>query len=489
MKKNWMKKAVVCGLILMFFGTGATGSIISSNNHYLDSFRYKVLQNFQYKENTITTDQYQLLIIAPTVFSGALQPLITHKNIHNVSTKLMTTEEIYDNYSGEDYKDNAERIKYAIKDALEQWGIKYVLLVGGLKRYFLCNPNNEDNWYVPARYSNLDLDGFPEPKYLSDLYFADIYWNGTKDFCDWNTGGDDDTLFGEWRWTGGMESKDARDLIPDVSVGRWPCRTVTEVSLLVDKTIQYENTDQTTQNWFHTILLAGGDSQDDTTPGNNGVIEGKIGTWKAFNWTLNRYNFTSVKLWPSEINSNITNLTWQQFLTEQNKGSGFTIMMGHGDIGSWFNHQYYANFQDWTIIRSLYLWSLHNDIKTPVAVVSGCLAACFDKDFWTGSTSFTIDCFCWVFTKQKNGGSIAALGNTAICRGVKGVENPNIYEGYLTTRFFEIYGNETDILGDIWKTEIARYVDHFNARNDILHCKSVEIWALLGDPSLKIGGY
>jgi hypothetical protein len=483
-----MKKAVVFGMIIIFFGTSAMGSIVSSHTHSLMNLLSEVPDNLQQKQTTPVTEKYQLLIIAPPIFSTALQPLITHKNNHGMKTMLLTTKDIYKNYQG---RDKAEQIKYAIKDGLEQWGIKYVLLVGGLKRYIFCNSAFENNWYVPARYSHLDLDGFPEPKYLSDLYFADIYWNGTTDFCSWNEGGYNDDLFGEWRWIQGIEFKDERDLIPDVSVGRWPCRTVNEVNILVDKTIWYESTNHTNQSWFQTILLAGGDSRDDTSPEDNGVIEGKIGTWKAFNWTLNRYDFfAKTTLWPSETDPTDTDLTVDKFFTEQNKGSGFTIMMGHGDIGSWFNHPYYADFHNWTFIRTIALrLSLTNDKKTPVVVVSGCLAACFDKNFWTGSPSFTIDCFCWVFTKLKNAGSIAALGNTAICRGVKGIENPDYYDGYLSTRFFEIYGNKTEILGDIWKINIARYVDTFDARNDVLDCKSVEIWALLGDPSLKIGGY
>lgn len=486
MKKNLIQKAVTCGLIILFVGTGALVSIVSSNTHSPGSYQNTLVQIFPWKETSTASQDYQLLIIAPQLFSGALQPLITHKDNRGMKTTLMTTQDIYRNYEGQD---KAEQIKYAIKGALEAWGIEYVLLVGGLKRYFFCNPFNEDDWHVPGRYSHLDLDGFPEPKYLCDLYYADIYWDGTTDFCSWNEGGKDGSLFGEWRWVGGTESKDERDLIPDVCVGRWPCRTVDEVNRMVQKTMWYESANHTKEDWFQRILLVGGDSQDDTSPGDPGVIEGKIGTWMAFNWTLNRYDFTPVMLWPSETDPTDTNLTVERFVDEQSKGSGFTVMLGHGDVGSWFNHQYHANFQDWTIIRSLHLWCLKNRYQTPVLVVGGCLAACFDKNFWTGSTSFTIDCFAWVFTKQSVGGSIAAIGNTAISRGVKGRENPHIYDGYLATRFFETYGNETEVLGDIWRMTITRYVNEFPARENILHCKSVEIWTLLGDPSLKIGGY
>jgi acyl-CoA synthetase (AMP-forming)/AMP-acid ligase II len=67
------------------------------------------------------------------------------------------------------------------KDALETWGVKYVLLVGGLKSLIWGNPRENINygakdWRVPVRYANL-LDNDPGG-YISDLYYADIYKQG-----------------------------------------------------------------------------------------------------------------------------------------------------------------------------------------------------------------------------------------------------------------------------------------------------------------------
>ena len=72
-------------------------------------------------------DVYDMVIIAPSEFSDELQPLIDHKNSHEVETTFKSTEEIYNEY---DAFDEAEEIKYFIKDAIEEWGIDYVLLVG-----------------------------------------------------------------------------------------------------------------------------------------------------------------------------------------------------------------------------------------------------------------------------------------------------------------------------------------------------------------------
>ena len=219
------------------------------------------------------------------------------------------------------------------------------------------------------------------------------------------------------------------------------------------------------------------------------MIEGKYANLKAYDWCKQRYDFSYVGLWPEEHPGGDTDLTVSNFLVNQNDGSGFTFFSGHGDLGTWFNHQYYTDFRNWINIRCLHLLFLTNGYKLPVVVIAGCHTAGFDKDFHGGSIYFTIECFSWMYTRKIFGGGIATVGNTAISRGEGGVGFTEIYNGYLSTRFFEVYGNGTDILGDIWMEEITQYVGNFNAADDLLHCKTVENWVLIGDPSLRIGGY
>ena len=49
------------------------------------------------------------------------------------------------------------------------------------------------------------------------------------------------------------------DLIPDVAVGRLPCRSEQEVKIMVQKIITYETT-IFNQPWFNTMLVAAGDT-------------------------------------------------------------------------------------------------------------------------------------------------------------------------------------------------------------------------------------
>ena len=68
---------------------------------------------------------------------------------------------------------------------------------------------------------------------------------------------------------------------------------------------------------------------------------------------------------------------------------------------------------------------------------------------------------------------------------------------YIENRFFyEIGINGTGTLGDAWGKAISDYLDKYPinwntpaAWDYSIDAKTVQQWVLLGDPSLKIGGY
>ena len=213
---------------------------------------------------------YDLVIIAPSVFTNALQPLINHKNSYDVETILKTTEEIFDEYNG---FDKPEEIKLFIRDALEEWNVKYILLVGGLKSVVGAKPRDDKNqgssgWYVPVRYTNMyDDPAFPlladslhDPGVISDLYYADIYEVGGE-FSSWD--GNNDGIY----LSLGMPDVDddpTIDFYPDVSLSRLACRSVKEVNTVVEKIINYERS-PADPSWFKKMIVISGDGFLDQT--------------------------------------------------------------------------------------------------------------------------------------------------------------------------------------------------------------------------------
>jgi len=212
--------------------------------------------------------QYKMVIITPPDFKNEAERLAQHKNEIGIPTFVKTTDEIYSSYSG---RDEPEKIKYFIKDSIEKYGIKYVLLFGGLKSKIYARARDNPNagiksWYVPVRYTNIfDNPKYPlaevlhDPGFVSDLYYADIYKYGGK-FDDWDSNGDD--IFISWNRPG-VEDDNMPDLYPDVYVGRLACRSINEAKIVVDKIINYE--EKCDESWFKRIMVVSGDGFLDQT--------------------------------------------------------------------------------------------------------------------------------------------------------------------------------------------------------------------------------
>jgi len=141
------------------------------------------------------------------------------------------------------------------------------------------------------------------------------------------------------------------------------------------------------------------------------------------------------------------------------------------------------------------------------------VGGCHNSQFNVTATSFLFDdalwvygpapeCFSWLLTKKIGGGTIATIGNTGLGYGRvgdsgdldgDGIDDPDCVEalgGYLETQFFKAYGiDRINVLGETWGQAIINFLNVYPGMDDKIDCKTVEQWALLGDPSLHIGGY
>ena len=431
------------------------------------------------EESIIFSDDYDMVIIAPRKFCLKLLPLVIHKNKNDISALLKTTEGIYDKYDG---RDNPEKIKYFIKYAVEEWGVKYVLLVGGLK-------GQRNDWYVPVRKTCND-DGW-ESGYISDLYYADIY-DGMGDFSSWDTNGND--IFAEWYYED--ELRDIIDYYPDVNVGRLACRNENEVSIAVDKIITYENRLKLLP-WNNKMIIAAGD----TFPSpNSNYYEGEIETNLSASY-MEATGFAIEKLWASE-----GTLRNHKIIRTIRKGAAFVHFAGHGNPFFWGTHP--PNDYDTWIngLRNFQMDGLRNGYKLPVVVVGGCHNSQFNvtllnifkgfKNEGLNYLNYTFwfmdwvpECWAWKMISTRNGGAIATIGNTGLGYGYGGESTLNGLGGWIEPRFFYNVGiQEATQLGQAHSKTISDFIDNFDVNDKYgqIERKTIEQWVLLGDPSLNI---
>ena len=472
------KISIICNIILILI------IILSINTLAVESEKGNI--NKQYKNfhnsdlSTINElELFDLLIITPEIFENKLQTLVEHKNNLDIKTKLVTTEKVYDEmfWYG---RDKAEKIKYFIKTALDEWDIKYVLLVGGRQ-----DQSFMESWFIPVRYSFLErkYGDYPERKFISDLYYADIY-DAEGNFSSWDD--DNDGIFSEW--PDNDIASDIPDLYPDVSVGRLPCRNNRDVEIIVNKIIDYE-TGLFSDSWFKNMVVVAGDTYTNKTQ----YIDGEVYTQMAID---NMPGFNPVKLWTSD--GSLSN-SWDTVKTI-NKGCGFIFFSGHGNPASWATHP--PNDETVWIdgMKLRYMPFLFNKNKLPICITgSGCFNNMFNVSFLNHPFSVYPIPKCWGegMTFNAHGGSIATIGSTAFS-----YESPDINSNrggieWLDIQFFKEYGiNDIDVLGECWSDTISAFLDNFSINwmdnsydGDAIIVKNVQQWLLIGDPSLKIGGY
>ncbi|KYK25848.1 hypothetical protein AYK20_04125 [Thermoplasmatales archaeon SG8-52-1] len=438
---------------------------------------------------SIIFDEYDMVIIAPDEFSASIQPLIDHKNSHSVKTFLKTTEEIYSEYNGCDV---AEEIKLFIRDAVEQWSIRYVMLVGGKNetpvRYSTIYLRNKTNSFYPVQMLKSSVIS---DSYISDLYYADIY-DGDGKFCTWDS--NNNGIFGEMD---DNEIIDQVDLYPDVYIGRLLCYTPSEVTIVVKKIIDYETTTYG-KNWFENLILCGGDTFPYTYEEVIVKLIFKIiigvncrVAWEG-EYLCNEVekclkNFQTKKIYASSLlGIRYDKLTSDNINSAINDGAGFLLFATHGSTDEIVTHFPFS--KKWLPSPDGYhtteIEKLTNKDKLPVAVFCACLCGDFN------SVEKPI---AWAFVQHENGGAIASFACTTDGNAWPTTYTTKSLMSLIAFNVFKAYADGIDTIGEVWGEAITKYLNDEDAWRFELsawdHYLTLEEWILFGDPSLKIGGY
>ncbi len=168
------------------------------------------------------TDWSAWVAIGASSLQSAVTPLVNHRNSTGMSAEYVTTEWITSTYTG---WDTAEKIRNYLKDAYNNHGLQYALIIG--------------DWGPTQRISSLYISGAGTLNETADLYYGDL--DGSWD-------ADGDHLYGE--------NNDGLNYYSDIAVGRFSTNTAAQVTTQVNKTIEYE-TISPAGTWRTRALLCG----------------------------------------------------------------------------------------------------------------------------------------------------------------------------------------------------------------------------------------
>jgi hypothetical protein len=190
----------------------------------------RLLVNYQQAKSWYTPNKtirlrqlHDYVIITSDALQDSVAPFAHWKEYLGYSVQTVTTNWIDNTYSGMDLQ---EKIRKFLIDKYIDWGIHYVLLVGGVDLIPMrqCFPDpynhNPGSEYCPP----------------TDYYYADLTGN-------WDSDGDG--FFGEL-------GHDSVDFFPEVIVGRIPWNT--EIGSICQKLVRFE---QDVGSWKNNALLLG----------------------------------------------------------------------------------------------------------------------------------------------------------------------------------------------------------------------------------------
>jgi hypothetical protein len=435
------------------------------------------------------SDTYTFIVITPAQFMEELTSLVSHKESHGITTRIVTLEDIsIGTYFPATGRDAAEQIKYFIKNAKETWGTAYVLLVGGKD-------------IMPVRFTRTCFfdENFSElyVYYPSDLYYADLYFSNGS-FCSWDS--NNDGLFADKNKTGCLDDV---DLAPDVYVGRILSNTESEVITVVDKIINYEN-NTAGQAWFNNLIVCGADDArsmvlETILPFLLGRIGFPVFEGEFLGNTAAKIlpGFSAKKIYGSGLlRPSVKGLTITNINNAINEGAGFLMFNGHGSPDYAISTNFPFMKRIWLPLPHQYFSSdvdvLTNGYKLPVALFGGCNCG----DFNASQSPIA-----WKFVAHENGGAIASFACTAGAVMILGSLCKETLHGHMLMRIFASYAEGTDRVGALWSDSITNYLNDQDAldlgdafsmqnwRHTLSNHYVLEQWTLFGDPTLKIGGY
>jgi hypothetical protein len=380
-------------------------------------------QNVPATASDLEPDRFPYLIITSQELEPAFQPLVEWKTQKGVRAKIITTQWLIQNYRP--YPSNRERIREFLREAVADWGTRWVLL-GGDTNIIL----DRGCWVFDCEIGMDSNENFIP----CDLYFADL--DGTWD-------ANENRIFGE--------VADEVDLYPDLFVGRAPCENSEEVRAFVTKLMTYEKSPDL--NYILKILFAAELLWQDPYT-DQGVFLDRL----AEEIIPERFNVT--RLYQSLGNENYTSVTHAM-----NRGVGLFNHDGH----CWYNAMSLGS----GALANPDMDALHNKNAYGILFSIGCWPAAYD-----------FDCIAEHYLTNPQGGGVAFVGNSRYGWGSPGNPGLGYSDRFNETFFHDLFNKNIYHLGELVAQTKAHYVPLARQANVYRWC--MYQLNLLGDPEMPI---
>ncbi len=230
------------------------------------------------RNRSLTRTPADVLVISHGDFLDSLGEWVSRREGEGLSIRVVDVASVYRKYSHGVV--DPEAIRAYVREAYEEMGIEYLLLVGG-------------DTYDPFDYLGVGSVSFiPTPYAQTDsiVRYAPV-----------------DPLYGD------VDG----DLVPDLAVGRWPVRTVEELEAVIDKTLAYR------ADSLSAILAA--DRQDGPSGYSFADASEVMGSLLGSDWTLDRVYLDKMAL--SEARS--------ELIGGMSGGPAVTSYFGHSSLTVW----------------------------------------------------------------------------------------------------------------------------------------------------------
>ncbi|RKX20026.1 MAG: hypothetical protein DRP35_06725 [Candidatus Zixiibacteriota bacterium] len=385
------------------------------------------------KDNLTQTD---LFIITPEEFSSAMDEYVEFREAEGYKIKLVTIEDIMDNFSYGLYDPTA--IRDFLKFAYENYPIPaptYVLFVGDGSYDFLDIMETGIKNYVPPYVNPYDVEQF----YSDDNY---LYF-GRYGIIDSDTTYD--------------SSLASFDRGFDMISARWPVKSIAEISTVIAKIKRYES-DENFGEWRTNITIV---ADDEFTT--NTYLE-SIHTLQAEELEREHipavFNRQKIYLWDYPFVNRYKPEVNDEIVKAFNEGSLLINYVGHGNPDLWAHEHVFTRNDD--------LPRLNNTELLPLVFTASCEIAFFDNPKREGMAE---DLFV-----MPNGGSIGVVSATRrVYSGPNAEFNRHVFDILL-------YEKELTICEAVYTAKIQRqYKTNPPSRED-----NDQAYLLFGDPLLKL---